>query len=83
MLGKDLRFPNPFGILLIFVFFSSFINPITCINFCPEKCNCDDEKLVVTCIRADLMYMPNTLNPGLRTIVYKYNRFPTVDVSLK
>eukprot|EP00096_Caligus_rogercresseyi_P008853 TRINITY_DN2874_c0_g1_i1.p1 TRINITY_DN2874_c0_g1~~TRINITY_DN2874_c0_g1_i1.p1 ORF type:complete len:586 (+),score=164.90 TRINITY_DN2874_c0_g1_i1:244-2001(+) len=52
------------------------------INFCPEKCNCDDEKLVVTCIRADLEYMPNTLNPGLRTIVYKYNRFPTVDVSL-
>ncbi|CAB4063177.1 unnamed protein product [Lepeophtheirus salmonis] len=47
-----------------------------------QKCNCDDEKLVVTCIRADLMYMPNTLNPGLRTIVYKYNRFPTVDVSL-
>ena len=27
--------------------------------------------------------MPNTLNPRLKTIIYKYNNFPTVDVSLR
>ena len=50
---------------------------------CPEKCTCDDVNLVVTCIKAGLEVMPNTLNPRLRTIVYKYNNFPTVDVSLR
>ena len=50
---------------------------------CPEKCTCDDVNLIVTCIKAGLEVMPNTLNPRLRTIVYKYNNFPTVDVSLR
>lgn len=30
-----------------------------------------------------LEVMPNTLNPRLQTIVYKYNNFPMVDVSLR
>lgn len=51
--------------------------------FCPSLCHCDDEKLVVTCIKAGLDVMSNTLNPGLKTIVYKYNDFPTVDVSVR
>ena len=50
---------------------------------CPEKCTCDDVNLIVTCIKAGLEVMPNTLNPRLRTIIYKYNNFPTVDVSLR
>lgn len=50
---------------------------------CPEKCTCDDVNLIVTCIKAGLEVMPNTLNPRLRTITYKYNNFPTVDVSLR
>ena len=50
---------------------------------CPEKCTCDDVNLVVTCIKAGLEVMPNTLNPRLKKIVYKYNNFPTVDVSLR
>lgn len=50
---------------------------------CPERCTCDDTNLIVTCIKAGLEVMPNTLNPRLRTIVYKYNNFPSVDVSLR
>ena len=52
-------------------------------SLCPEKCVCDDEHLAVTCIRAGLDVMPNTLNPLLQTIIYKYNNFPTVDVSIR
>eukprot|EP00094_Tigriopus_californicus_P005354 TCALIF_05163-PA protein Name:"Protein of unknown function" AED:0.45 eAED:1.00 QI:0/-1/0/1/-1/1/1/0/127 len=51
--------------------------------FCPSLCHCDDEKLIVTCIKAGLDVMSNSLNPGLKTIVYKYNDFPTVDVSMR
>lgn len=51
--------------------------------FCPDKCQCDDAALTARCIKAGLSAMPNALNPGLKTIVYKYNDFPTVDVSLK
>ena len=50
---------------------------------CPERCTCDDVNLIVTCIKAGLEVMPNTLNPRLNTIIYKYNNFPTVDVSLR
>ena len=40
---------------------------------CPERCTCDDVNLIVTCIKAGLEVMPNTLNPRLNTIIYKYN----------
>lgn len=52
-------------------------------GLCPDKCTCDDVNLIVTCIRAGLEVMPNTLNPRLQTIVYKHNNFPMVDVSLR
>lgn len=52
-------------------------------GLCPDKCTCDDVNLIVTCIRAGLEVMPNTLNPRLQTITYKYNNFPMVDVSLR
>jgi hypothetical protein len=50
---------------------------------CPDLCTCNDETLIVTCIKAGLEVMPNTLNPRLQSIVYKYNEFHTVDVSLR
>ena len=50
---------------------------------CPERCKCDDVKFTAVCIKAGLEVMPNTLNPRLKTIIYKYNNFPTVDVSLR
>ena len=50
---------------------------------CPELCTCDDVNLVVTCIKAGLEVIPNTLNPRLRTLVYKYNDLPTVHFSLR
>lgn len=53
------------------------------LGMCPERCTCDDVNLIVTCIKAGLEVMPNTLNPRLNTIIYKYNNFPTVDVSLR
>ena len=49
---------------------------------CPDLCTCDDVNLIVTCIKAGLDVMPNTLNPGLETIVYKYNDFATIYSSL-
>ncbi len=49
---------------------------------CPQLCKCDDVNLVVTCVRAELEVMPNTLNPRLRTLVFKYNRLPVVHFSL-
>ena len=49
---------------------------------CPHRCECDDTNLIVTCIKAGLEVMPNTLNPRLKTIVYRHNSFPSVDVSL-
>jgi hypothetical protein len=52
-------------------------------GLCPDSCTCDDVNLVVNCIRAGLEVMPNTLNPRLRTIVYKFNNFPMIDVSLR
>ena len=52
-------------------------------GLCPDNCVCDDVNLIVTCIRAGLEVMPNTLNPRLQTIIYKYNHFPMVDVSLR
>ena len=51
-------------------------------GMCPEKCVCDDTNLFVTCNRASLEVMPNTLNPRLKRITYTYNDFPSVDVSL-
>ena len=51
-------------------------------GMCPEKCVCDDINLFVTCNRASLEVMPNTLNPRLKRITYSYNDFPSVDVSL-
>ena len=50
---------------------------------CPDRCKCDDVNLITTCIKAGLEVMPNTLNPRVKTIIYKYNDFPTVDVSLR
>ena len=50
---------------------------------CPDKCKCDDVNLITTCIKAGLEVMPNTLNPRVETIIYRYNNFPTVDVSLR
>jgi len=61
----------------------AFMGPPMGLAMCPERCTCDDVNLIVTCIKAGLEVMPNTLNPRLRTIVYKYNNFPTVDVSLR
>ena len=52
-------------------------------GLCPDNCTCDDVNLIVTCIRAGLEVMPNTLNPRLQTIIYKYNNFPMIDVSLR
>ena len=52
-------------------------------GLCPDQCTCDDVNLIVTCIRAGLEVMPNTLNPRLQTITYKFNNFPMVDVSLR
>ena len=52
-------------------------------GLCPDNCTCDDVNLIVTCIRAGLEVMPNTLNPRLQTIVYKFNNFPMIDVSLR
>lgn len=49
---------------------------------CPHRCECDDTNLIVTCIKAGLEVMPNTLNPRLKTLVYRLNSFPSVDVSL-
>ncbi len=51
--------------------------------FCPEMCVCDDEHLSASCVKAGLKIMPISLNPRVETITYKYNDFPTVDVSLK
>ena len=67
--------------LVIFLLGFSLISQV--LAMCPEKCTCDDVNLVVTCIKAGLEVMPNTLNPRLKKIVYKYNNFPTVDVSLR
>ena len=67
--------------ILLLLLASSLIS--NSVAMCPEKCTCDDVNLIVTCIKAGLEVMPNTLNPRLRTIVYKYNNFPTVDVSLR
>ena len=58
----------------------AFISPAY--GMCPEKCVCDDTNLFVTCNRASLEVMPNTLNPRLKRITYTYNDFPSVDVSL-
>jgi len=58
-------------------------SPLAANAMCPERCTCDDVNLIVTCIKAGLEVMPNTLNPRLNTIIYKYNNFPTVDVSLR
>ena len=52
------------------------------VGMCPEKCECDDTNLIVRCIRAGLEVMPNTLNPRIRTLVYRHNQFPSVDVTL-
>ena len=52
-------------------------------GLCPGTCECDDLALEVSCVKAGLDVMPNTLNPGLTKIVYKYNDFPTVDVSMR
>lgn len=52
-------------------------------GLCPTLCTCDDAALIVECIDAGLDVMPNTLNPRLKTIVYKNNEFLTVDVSLR
>ena len=68
-------------VILLLLAFGLFIS--NGLAMCPEKCTCDDVNLIVTCIKAGLEVMPNTLNPRLRTIVYKYNNFPTVDVSLR
>lgn len=69
-----------------FRFLALFLSVISCgvptSANCPELCDCDDVNLVVTCIKADLEALPNTLNPTLKTLALKYNEFPTIHFSL-
>ncbi|XP_076636641.1 uncharacterized protein LOC143349346 isoform X2 [Colletes latitarsis] len=47
--------------------------------FCPIKCICDDDNLVVSCIEANLDVIPIALNPSIQRIVLKENRIKTVE----
>lgn len=68
---------------LLVVLLLASLGRVSANSLCPDKCNCDDVHLTVTCIRSGLDVMPNTLNPGLQTIEYQYNNFPTIDVSIR
>lgn len=57
--------------------------PLLSSGLCPASCTCDDSALFVECVEGGLDVMPNTLNPGLKRIVYKNNEFLAVDVSLR
>ena len=78
--SSDSVLNNHIMVLLILTGSSMIIPSV--LGMCPEKCVCDDTNLIVTCIRASLEVMPNTLNPRLQTIIYRFNDFPSVDVSL-
>ena len=67
---------------VLFLMFLCSVDRLS-LAFCPETCHCDDVNLSVRCIKAGLSNMPNSLNPQLKSIVYKYNDFRAVDVSIK
>jgi len=63
--------------VLVLLLFTSRVT-----GFCPNGCGCDDEKLETTCLYTNLEVMPITLNPDVRSLVLKYNKFKTVDASI-
>ncbi|RZF46064.1 hypothetical protein LSTR_LSTR004777 [Laodelphax striatellus] len=52
-------------------------------TFCPASCNCDDDKLVVSCIEANLNVVPITLNPAIQQLVLQYNKVKSVDAAFQ
>jgi hypothetical protein len=75
---RELKMSSLLSVLLLLLLLG---NPTSA--FCPDGCVCDNTHRSATCIRAGLSIMPISLSPRVETIVYKYNEFPTVDVSLK
>lgn len=47
------------------------------IAHCPTSCECNDETLIVTCVKANLEVVPITLNPSIQTLNLRENKIKT------
>ncbi|XP_065346950.1 leucine-rich repeat-containing G-protein coupled receptor 6-like isoform X2 [Cloeon dipterum] len=50
---------------------------------CPTGCECDDVKLVVTCMAANFSIVPITLNPSIQRLILRQNKIRSVEASIQ
>ena len=55
---------------------------LTACGYCPERCECNDDVLVVECSRGGLDVLPITLNPGIQRLQLRHNSIRAVDAAL-
>merc|ERR1712106_989883 len=53
------------------------------LSFCPDKCDCDDRLLQVTCINTDIEAMPMTLNPDVQYLHLKNNKIQDIGAGIR
>jgi leucine-rich repeat and immunoglobulin-like domain-containing nogo receptor-interacting protein len=50
---------------------------------CPVGCECDDVKLVVTCVASNFSIVPITLNPSIQRLILRQNKIRSVEASIQ
>lgn len=50
---------------------------------CPNRCDCDEDTLVVVCGEGELDVLPIALNPSIKRLVIQKNKIKTIDSSIQ